>query len=82
MDARVQVHGKKVMKVLGTTCIAVGVVALGAVVASGAAVGTVAGGFKTAKDTMNKILKKEESTAVDEVPTESGQKTEKTAEEL
>ena len=39
---------------------ATGVVALSAVVASGAAIGGVVEGFKSAKNTMQKILKKDE----------------------
>lgn len=41
--------------------IAAGVVALSAVIASGAAAGAVAEGFGSAKNTMQKILKKEET---------------------
>ena len=62
---------KKVVKVLGAACLATGVVALSAVVASGAAVGAVVEGFKSAKNTMQKILKKDEDVAADEVLEES-----------
>ena len=61
MEATVQITGKKAMKVLGAACLATGVVALSAVVASGAAVGAVVEGFKSAKSTMQKILIKDES---------------------
>lgn len=44
--------------------------ALSAVVASGAAVSAVAEGFRSAKSTMQKILKKEETVA-DEMPEEN-----------
>lgn len=57
MDAKVQITGEKVLKVLGAACMATGVVALSAVVASGAAVGAVAEGFKSAKNTMQRILR-------------------------
>lgn len=66
MDAKVQVTGKKVVKVLGAVCMATGVVALSAVVASGAAAGAVVEGFKSAKNTMQKILKGDEMLAADE----------------
>ena len=71
MEEAVQVRGKKVVKVLGAVCLATGVVALGAVVASGAAVGAVVEGFKSAKDTMQKILKNDEIAAADEIMAES-----------
>jgi len=71
MDVAVQITGKKVVKVLGAACLATGVVALSAVVASGAAVGAVAEGFRSAKNTMQKILQKDETVAADEVLAES-----------
>lgn len=71
MNVAVQVTGKKVVKALGAACLATGVVALSAVVASGAAVGAVAEGFRSAKNTMQKILKKDETAAADEVLEES-----------
>ena len=61
MEATVQITGKKAVKVLGAACLATGVVALSAVVASGAAVGTVADGFKSAKNIMRKMLKNDEN---------------------
>lgn len=61
METTIHITGKKVAKVLGAACLATGVAALSAVVASGAAVGAVAGGFKSAKNTMQNILKKEET---------------------
>lgn len=79
MEATVQINGKKVMKVIGAACLATGVVALSAVIASGAAVGAVAGGFKAAKNTMQKILKKEESEAVNDVLAASAEETENVA---
>lgn len=60
MEASIHITGKKAVKILGAACLATGVVALSAVVASGAAVGAVAEGFKTAKNTMQRILSKEE----------------------
>ena len=71
MEATIHITGKKVLKVLGASCLATGVVALSAVVASGAAVGAVVEGFKSAKNTMQKILKKDENMAVDEILVES-----------
>ena len=47
---------KKTAKVAGAVCAATGIVALSALVASGAAVGAVVEGFKSAKDTMKKML--------------------------
>lgn len=44
MDVAVQITGKKVAKVLGAACLATGVVALSAVVASGVAVGALVEG--------------------------------------
>lgn len=70
MEATIHITGKKAVKFLGAVCLATGVVALSAVVASGAAVGAVAEGFRSAKNTMQKILKKEE-TAADETPEEN-----------
>lgn len=61
MDATIHITGKKVAKVVGAVCLATGVVALSAVIASGAAVGAVAEGFRTAKNTAQRILKKEEA---------------------
>ena len=81
MEEAVQVRGKKVVKVLGAACLATGVVALSAVVASGAAVGAVAEGFRSAKNTMQKILKKDETAAADEVLEKSIIATEGAAEE-
>lgn len=63
METTIHVTGKKVAKVLGAACLATGVAALSAVIASGAAVGAVAEGFRSAKNTMQKILKKEETDA-------------------
>lgn len=71
MEATVQITGKKAVKILGAVCLATGVVALSAVVASGAAVGAVAEGFKTAKNTMQRILKREETEATGETLAES-----------
>lgn len=47
---------KKTAKVAGAVCAATGIVALSALVASGAAVGAVVEGFKSAKDAMKKML--------------------------
>ena len=71
MDVTVQITGKKVVKVLGAVCLATGVVALSAVVASGAAVGAVVEGFRSAKNTMQKILKDDENVVADGASEES-----------
>ena len=71
MEATIQISGKKVVKVLGAACLATGVVALSAVVASGAAVGAVVEGFKSAKNTMQKILKNDENVTADGAAAES-----------
>lgn len=76
MEATIQITGKKAAKVLGAACLATGVVALSAVVASGAAVGAVVEGFKTAKDTMQKILKKDVAAADGEGLVENSDKIE------
>lgn len=75
MEATIHLTGKKVVKVLGAACLATGVVALSAVIASGAAVGAVAEGFRSAKNTMQKILKKDGIKAEDGVPEESPNET-------
>lgn len=49
MEATVQRTGKRAAKIFGAVCLATGVAALSAVVASGAAVGAVAEGFRSAK---------------------------------
>ena len=71
MDVAVHITGKKVVKVLGAVCLATGVVALSAVVASGAAVGAVVEGFRSAKNTMQKILKDDENVVADGASEES-----------
>ena len=59
MEAKVQSAGKRVLKIAGAACFATGVVVISAVVASGAAVGAVAEGFRSARNTMRRILKDE-----------------------
>ena len=59
MEAKVQSTGKKALKIAGAVCLATGVVAVSAVVASGAAVGAVVEGFRSARNTMRQILKGE-----------------------
>ena len=76
MDVAIQITGKKAVKVLGAACLATGVVALSAVVASGAAVGAVVEGFKSAKNTMQKILKNDENVTADGTLWESTDATE------
>lgn len=82
MEAAVKITGKQVMKAAGAVCLATGVVAFSAVVASGAAIGAVAEGFKSAKNTMQNILKKDEAVVADEAVAENAAKSaEKSAEE-
>ena len=50
---------EKALKITGAFCAATGVVALSALVASGAAVGAVVEGFKTAGKTMKKVLEED-----------------------
>lgn len=59
MEEKVQSTGKKALKIAGAACLATGVVAISAVVASGAAVGAVVEGFRSARNTMKQILKGE-----------------------
>lgn len=58
---------KSAAKVAGATCAATGIVALSALVASGAAVGAIVEGFISAKNTMKKLLADEtgKETSVD-----------------
>lgn len=72
MEATIHITGKKAVKVLGAVCLATGVAALSAVVASGAAVGAVAEGFRSAKITIQKILKRDETAAENEVRAAEG----------
>lgn len=67
-----KINVENVTKVAGATCAATGIVALSALVASGAAVGAVVGGFKTAGDTMKKMLsdEMENDTSTDGQPNE------------
>lgn len=61
MEINVGKIAKTSLKVAGAACAAVGVVAASAIVASGAAVGSVAEGFVQAKKAANDILKKDEN---------------------
>lgn len=67
-----KMSAKNVTKVAGAACAATGIVALSALVASGAAVGAVVEGFKTAGDTMKKLLsdEAENNTSTDGQPNE------------
>ncbi len=56
---------KKMLKIAGAACVAAGVVVLSAVVASGVAARAVAEGFKSARNTMKKILKGEAENSAD-----------------
>lgn len=61
MSKDYQVIAKKSAKVAGAFAMATGIVALSAVVASGAAVGAMVEGFKSAKDAVQKSLAKSEN---------------------
>lgn len=71
MEATVQRTGKRAAKIFGAVCLATGVAALSAVVASGAAVGAVAEGFRSAKNVMREMLKKDGSREKAEAPEKS-----------
>lgn len=60
----------RLLKVASAACAAAGVVALSGLVASGAAVGAVVEGFKSAGDTIKKMLSDEPKTENDTVKTE------------
>lgn len=60
MEIDVAKIAKTSLKIAGAACAAVGVVAVSAIVASGAAVGSVAEGFVQAKKAVTDILKKDE----------------------
>ena len=60
MEINVGKIAKTSLKVAGAACAAVGVVAASAIVASGAAVGSVAEGFIQAKKAVTDILGKDE----------------------
>lgn len=69
-----EISVKKAAKVAGAVCAATGIVALSALVASGAAVGAVVEGFKTANSTAKKLLAdeaKKETPAADETEKET-----------
>lgn len=64
MNSNVSEFTKKALKVTGAVATATGVVALSALVASGAAVGAVVEGFKAAGDTFKDVMKKAETQEV------------------
>ena len=66
MEVNVKAVGKTALKVAGAACIGTGLVVAGAIIASGAAVSSIAEGFVMARKAVADILKKEEDTA-DEV---------------
>ena len=55
-----KINMKKIGKYVGAACAATGVVALSGLIASGAAVGAVVEGFKSAAATIKKMLKDEQ----------------------
>lgn len=60
MNTNLQTIASKSLKVAGALTVATGVVAVGAVVASGAALGAMVEGFKAAGDAVKSILTEEE----------------------
>lgn len=64
MSKDVKVVAKKTLKYAGALAVGAGVVAVSALVASGAAVGAVAEGFKSAQKAAKKVLKEDENTEV------------------
>lgn len=64
MSKDVKVVAKKTLKVAGALAAGAGVIAISALVASGAAVGAVAEGFKSAKKAAKKVLNENEDTEV------------------
>ena len=81
METTIQNTGKKALKIAGAVCLAAGVVAVSALVASGAAAGAVVEGFKTAKNTMRRVLDKEAQDAGGETSAEDAAESEAAAEE-
>lgn len=63
MNSNVSAFTKKALKLTSAAAAATGVVALSALVASGAAVGAVVEGFKAAGTTFKDVMKKEEAKA-------------------
>lgn len=62
---------KKAMKIAGAGCVAAGIVALSALVASGAAVGGVVEGFKEAQKAVKKVLAEKEPDVITEEVTQA-----------
>lgn len=66
-----ELNMKKIGKIAGAACVATGVVAVSALVASGAAVGAIVEGFKSASSAMKNSLieqKQDENTVVEQSP--------------
>lgn len=61
MEAKIQISGKNITKVVGATCLATGVIALSSLVASGAAVAAVAEGLKTAKNMVKSVVESDDT---------------------
>lgn len=60
MEVNARKVGKTALKVTGAACVATGIVLAGAVIASGAAIGSIAEGFIAAKKAAVNILKKDD----------------------
>lgn len=67
-----EINMKKIGKLAGAVCVATGVVAVSALVASGAAVSAVAEGLKAAGSTVKKIMnEQDEEIVVEHTPAEA-----------
>lgn len=76
MEVNARAVGKTALKVAGAACVGTGLVLVGAVIASGAAVGSVAEGFVMAKKAVADIWKKDNDEAAESAETETASKTE------
>lgn len=65
MDTKFEISGKDIAKAAGVACLATGVVALSAVVASKAAAKSVAESIKTARNMLRSVLKEEKNSEAD-----------------
>lgn len=76
MEVNARAVGKTALKVAGAACVGTGLVLAGAVIASGAAVGSVAEGFVMAKKAVADIWKKDNDEAVESAETDTASKAE------
>ncbi len=76
MEVNARAVGKTALKVAGAACVGTGLVLAGAVIASGAAVGSVAEGFVMAKKAVADIWKKDNDETAESSETDTASKTE------